>query len=45
MVTAGQPTRERAAKFDGGSVDLIAELDAAGERARWERRKEPSDTV
>lgn len=37
--------RERAAKSDDGSIDLIAELDAAGERARWERQKEPSDTV
>ena len=37
--------RERAVRSNDGSIDLMAELDAAGERARRERQKETSDTV
>ena len=37
--------RERTGTASDGSIDLVAELDAAGERARRERLKEGSDTV
>jgi hypothetical protein len=37
--------RERPVRSDDGSIDPIAELDAAGERARQEHQRERSDTV
>ena len=37
--------RERVVRSIDDSIDLMAELDAAGERARRERQKEASDTV